>query len=189
MSVRPVRIYGDPVLRDRAVEVPGVDDTLRQLIADMRETMKAYGGVGLAANQVGVAQRVLVVDVPLEEGERGVHALINPVVRRRVGTISGEEGCLSVPGIWDEVTRSERVIVEALDEEGHRLELDAEGYLARAIQHELDHLEGVLFVDRLSPLKRQFLRRSLDELARGELPEDYHRPVGPAGPGAHGGSF
>jgi peptide deformylase len=186
VSLRPVRIYGDPVLRDRAVEVPGVDDTLRQLIADLRETMKAYGGVGLAANQVGVAQRVLVVDVPLEEGERAVHAFINPVVRRRVGTISGEEGCLSLPGIWEDVTRSERVVVEALDEQGRKLELDAEGYLSRAIQHELDHLDGVLFVDRLSPLKRQFLRRPLDELARGELPEDYHPPLDRGG---RGGSF
>jgi peptide deformylase len=186
VSLRPVRVYGDPVLRDKAVEVPGVDDTLRQLIADLRETMKAYGGVGLAANQVGVAQRVLVVDVPLDEGERAAHALINPVVKRRVGTISAEEGCLSLPGIWEDVTRSGRVVVEALDEEGRKLELDVEGYLARAIQHELDHLDGVLFVDRLSPLKRQFLRRSLDELARGELPEDYHPPVDREG---HGGSF
>ena len=186
MSLRPVRIFGDPVLRDRAVEVPGVDDTLRQLIADLRETMKAYGGVGLAANQVGVAQRVLVVDVPQDEGEHAVHALINPVVKRRVGTLTGEEGCLSLPGIWEDVTRSERVIVEALDEQGQRLVLDAEGYLARAIQHEMDHLDGVLFVDRLSPLKRQFLRRSLDELARGELPEDYHPP---GDRGGRGGSF
>ena len=186
MSLRPVRVYGDPVLRDKAVEVPGVDETLRQLIADLRETMKAYGGVGLAANQVGVAQRVLVVDVPLEEGARAVHALINPVVKRRTGTISGEEGCLSLPGIWEDVTRSERVVVEALDEQGHRLVLDVEGYLARAIQHEMDHLDGVLFVDRLSPLKRQFLRRSLDGLARGDFPEDYHPPVDRGG---RGGSF
>ena len=174
------------VLRDRAREVPGVDDTLRQLIADMRETMKAYGGVGLAANQVGVPQRVLVVDVPVDEGERAAHALINPVVKRRVGTLTGEEGCLSLPGIWDEVTRAERVIVQALDEQGRGIELDAEGYLARAIQHEIDHLEGVLFVDRLSPLRRQFLRRSLDALARGELPEDYQPPLGPPD---RGGSF
>jgi peptide deformylase len=171
-----VRIYGDPVLRDKAVEVPGVDDTLRQLIADMRETMKAYGGVGLAANQVGVAQRVLIVDVPLDEGERGVHALINPVVKRRTGTITGEEGCLSLPGLWEDVTRSERVVVEALDEAGRGVTLDVEGYLARAIQHEMDHLDGVLFVDRLSTLKRQFLRRSLDALARGEVPEGHHPP-------------
>jgi peptide deformylase len=180
VNVRPVRIYGDPALREKAREVAAVDDTLRQLIADMRETMKGYGGIGLAANQVGVLQRVLVVDVPAEEGERAAHALINPVVRRRVGTQTAEEGCLSIPGIWEDVTRAERVVVQALDENGQALELDAEGYLARAIQHEIDHLDGVLFVDRLSPLKRQFLRRPLEALARGELPEDFHPPA--AGP-------
>jgi peptide deformylase len=176
VSVRPVRIYGDPVLRDKAREVTSVDDTLRQLIADMRETMKAYGGVGLAANQVGVAQRLLVVDVPVEEERRAVHTLINPVVKRRGGSVTGEEGCLSVPGMWEDVTRAERLLVTGLDEEGRAVELDVEGYLARAIQHELDHLDGVLFVDRLSALKRQFLRRSLDALARGELPEEHHPP-------------
>jgi peptide deformylase len=177
VSLRPVRIYGDPALRRKAVEVTGVDDTLRTLIADLRETMKSYGGVGLAANQIGVLQRVLVVDVPLDEGERAAHALVNPVVRRRAGSQNGEEGCLSIPGIWEEVTRAERVLVSALDEEGRPFELEADGYLARAIQHEVDHLDGVLFVDRLSLLKRQFLRRSLDALARGEYPEDYHPPA------------
>ncbi len=177
MSMRPVRIVGDPVLRQHAVEVTSVDAALRELIADMRETMKAYGGVGLAANQVGVAQRVLVVDVPVDETERAEHALINPVLKRRTGSQSAEEGCLSIPGIWEEVTRAERILVTGLDEEGRPVELDVEGYLARAIQHEMDHLEGVLFVDRLSPLKRQFLRRSLDALARGELPEDYLPPT------------
>ena len=179
MSILPVRIYGDPVLREKAGEVPGVDDEIRRFITDMRETMKAYGGVGLASNQVGVLRRVLVVDVPLEDGERGAYALVNPVVKRRSGTQSGEEGCLSIPGIWEEVTRPDRVVVQALDEDGRDIELDAEGYLARAVLHEIDHLDGVLFVDRLSLLKRQFLRRSLDALARGELPEDYHPPTGP----------
>ncbi len=177
MSIRPVRIFGDPVLRQPAVEVTSVDAALRELIADMRETMKAYGGVGLAANQVGVAQRVLVVDVPVDENERAEHALINPVLKRRTGSQSAEEGCLSIPGIWEEVTRAERILVTGLDEEGRPVELDVEGYLARALQHEIDHLEGALFVDRLSPLKRQFLRRSLDALARGELPEDYRPPT------------
>ncbi len=176
MNIRPVRIFGDPVLREKAHEIERVDDALRALIEDMRATMKAYNGVGLAANQVGVPQRLLVVDVPGEEGERLSHALVNPVVKRRVGTQSAEEGCLSIPGIWEEVTRSERIVVQALDEHGRGIELDAEGYLARAIQHEIDHLDGVLFVDRLSGLKRQFLRRSLDALARGELPDDYAPP-------------
>jgi peptide deformylase len=183
VSVLPVRIYGDPVLRERAREVTSVDDALRQLVADMRETMHAYGGVGLAANQVGVAQRLLVVDVPVAENVRARHALINPVVKRRSGSVSGEEGCLSVPGLWEDVTRAERLVVEGLDEEGHALELAVEGYLARAIQHEMDHLEGVLFVDRLSALKRQFLKRSLDALARGEIPEGHHPPAGEGGPG------
>jgi peptide deformylase len=176
VSVRPVRIFGDPVLREKAHEIARVDDALRQLIADMRDTMRGYNGVGLAANQVGVAQRLLVVDVPGDDGERLSHALINPVVKRRTGTQSAEEGCLSIPGLWEEVTRAERLVIEALDEHGRGITLDAEGYLARAIQHEIDHLDGVLFVDRLSALKRQFLRRSLDALARGELPDDYQPP-------------
>jgi peptide deformylase len=173
MAVRPVRIYGDPVLRQKAAEVTGFDDTLRALVEDLRETMRAYQGVGLAANQVGVLQRVLVVDVPLEEERRARYALVNPEVVAREGHEVGEEGCLSIPGVWEDVTRAGRITVRARDEQGEPLSFEAEGYLARAIQHEIDHLDGVLFVDRLSVLKRQFLRRSLDALARGELPEGY----------------
>ena len=179
MAVRPVRMYGDPVLRQRAAEVKDFDESLRTLIVDLRETMKAYRGVGLAANQVGVAQRVLVVDVPAEEeGEPGrAYAMINPVLLERAGSELGEEGCLSIPGIYDDVARAQRVKVEFSDPAGNRGALEAEGYLARAIQHEIDHLDGVLFVDRLSPLKRQFLKRALEALARGELPEDYRPPL------------
>ncbi len=176
MTARRVRIYGDPVLRQRAREVAEFDASLAALVEDMRETMKAYNGVGLAANQVGVLQRVLVVDVPQEDGPRLRHALVNPVIESRSGTQAGEEGCLSIPGIYEEVTRALRVRVRARDERGQPVELDAEGYLARAIQHEVDHLDGVLFTDRLSLLKRQFLRRSLEALARGELPEDHAPP-------------
>lgn len=172
MPIRPVRIYGDPVLREKALEVAGVDDSLRTMIADMRDTMKAYNGVGLAANQVGVLQRVLVVDVPLEDDRRMALAVINPVIVTRSGSESGEEGCLSIPGIFDDVTRASNIKLRGLDERGQPFELEAQGYLARALQHEVDHLDGVLFVDRLSLLKRQFLRRALDALARGELPED-----------------
>ena len=184
MPVRAVRIYGDPVLRGKAVEVAGVDDSLRTLIADMRETMHAYNGVGLAANQVGVLQRVLVVSVPIDEERRTELALVNPVILSRSGSETGEEGCLSIPGMFEDVARAARIRLRALDERGVAVELDAEGYLARALQHEVDHLDGVLFVDRLSLLKRQFLRRSLDALARGELPEG-HRP--PAAGRATGG--
>jgi len=177
MTVRPVRLYGDPVLRQRAAEVKEFDGTLQSLLEEMRETMKAYNGVGLAANQVGVLQRVLIVDVPREEGPRQRYVLVNPVIEKRAGTIKGEEGCLSIPGIWEEVTRAKKIVVSALDERGKPIQIEAEDYLARAIQHEVDHLDGVLFVDRLSLLKRQFLRRSLEALARGELPEDYKPPA------------
>ena len=177
MAVRPVRLYGDPVLRQRAAEVREFDGTLQSLLEEMRETMKAYNGVGLAANQVGVLQRVLIVDVPREDGPRQRYVLINPVIEKRSGTIKGEEGCLSIPGIWEEVTRAKKLVVSAVDEQGKSYTIEAEDYLARAIQHEVDHLDGVLFVDRLSALKRSFLRRSLEALARGELPEDYKPPA------------
>ena len=181
MAVRPVRIYGDPMLRQKAAEVVEFDEGLRVLVADLQETMDAYNGVGLAANQIGVLQRVLVVSVPLDDGERARHALVNPIIVRRSGSESSEEGCLSIPGIFEEVSRSVRITVKACDQFGRPFELEPEGYLARAIQHEVDHLEGVLFIDRLSPLRRQFLRRALEALARGELPEGHQPPVVPGG--------
>ena len=173
MAIRPVRIYGDPVLRTRAKEVAQFDDSLRQLVLDMEETMRAYNGVGLAANQVGVTQRVLIVDVPVTEDTHERHVLVNPVLSERSGQEDGEEGCLSIPGIYEDVKRALEVRVRGFDEHGTPVDFVAQGYLARAIQHEVDHVDGVLFVDRLSPLKRTFLKRSLESLARGELPEDY----------------
>ena len=181
MSLRRVRYYGDPVLRDKAAAVTAFDETLAALAADMRETMRAYNGVGLAANQIGVLQRIFVVDVPLDDDTRAQFTMVNPAIVRRAGSESGEEGCLSIPGLYEDVSRAERVTVRAQDEQGRAFELEAEGYLARAIQHELDHLDGVLFIDRLSPLKRQFLRRALEAIARGELPEGYTPPVAPGG--------
>lgn len=175
MTLRRVLYYGDPALRKRAREVTEFDASLLTLVEDMQETMKAYNGVGLAANQVGVLQRVLIVDVPQEDGPRVRHCLVNPVIEQRSGTVKGEEGCLSIPGIYEDVTRAQKIHVRAQDEKGAPVEIEAEDYLARAIQHEVDHLDGVLFVDRLSLLKRQFLRRDLEAIARGELPEE-HRP-------------
>jgi len=176
VSLRRVRIYGDPVLRQRAREITEFDASLAALAADMHETMKAYNGVGLAANQIGVLQRILVVDVPMGDAPRATYTLVNPVIESRQGSQKGEEGCLSIPGVWDEVSRAETIRVKAQDETGKPVAFEAEGYLARAIQHEVDHLDGVLFVDRLSMLKRQFLRRDLEAIARGELPEDHHPP-------------
>ena len=180
MPLRPVRIYGDPVLREKAREVRDFDASLHALVADLYETMTAYNGVGLAANQIGVAQRVFVVDVPREDGSRDRFAVVNPVLDQRSGRERSEEGCLSIPGVLADVDRAAKVRVRGPDEHGRPLERVVEGYLARAVQHETDHLDGVLFTDRLSPLKRAFLRRDLDALARGELPEGYHpgRPEG-----------
>jgi peptide deformylase len=182
MAVRPIRIYGDPVLRAKAAEVAAFDDSLRALIQDLYETMKAYNGVGLAAPQVGVSQRIFVVEVPLEEGGSERFAVINPTLDQREGKESGEEGCLSMPGINEDVVRATELRLRGFDEHGKPFERRVEGFLARAIQHEADHLDGVLFTDRLSPLKRQFLRKALDELARGEVPEGYHPPEVRGGP-------
>lgn len=176
MPVRPIRIYGDPVLRAKAADVTAFDDSLRALVADLFETMKAYNGVGLAAPQVGVSQRIFVVEVPYDDETRERFAVINPTLDQRQGKESGEEGCLSMPGINEDVVRATELRLRAFDEHGKAFERRVDGFLARAIQHEADHLDGVLFTDRLSPLKRQFLRRQLDELARGEVPEGYHPP-------------
>jgi peptide deformylase len=167
MAIRPIRLYGDPALREKAAEVTSFDETVRQLAEDLRETMAAYRGVGLAATQVGVSQRILVVGVPVDDAEPIELCLVNPTI-------------LS-PGVYEEVSRSLKIRVRAADENGRESEIDAEGYLARAIQHEIDHLDGVLFIDRLSPLKRQFLRRTLEGIARGEVPDGYRPPHLPGG--------
>jgi len=175
---RTVVIYGHPVLRQKAREVREYDDSLQHLVADLYETMAAYNGVGLAANQVGVAQRVFVIDVPHEDGTHERFAVVNPEISERRGKQKDEEGCLSIPGIAEDVERAMEVRLRGYDESGQPIDRKVSGFLARAVQHEADHLDGVLFTDRLSPLKRQFLRRDLDALARGELPEGYHPASG-----------
>jgi peptide deformylase len=140
------------VLRQHSPEVPAVDDDVRQLIEDMLETMDAARGIGLAANQVGVAKRVAVVDV---DGDR--FALVNPRIIESEGRDVAEEGCLSIPDIYADVTRPDRILVEALDANGIPYRKEATGLKARAIQHEIDHLDGILFLDHLSLIKRQML--------------------------------
>jgi peptide deformylase len=154
--VREIRLLGDPVLREKALPVAAITPALRALIDDMFETMYAEDGVGLAAPQVGVADRIIVVDLRVEEVEP--FALVNPViVEQSRGTEKGEEGCLSLPGLKDIVERSTDVIVEGLSPEGAAVRIPADGLLARVLQHEVDHLDGVLFIDRVSPLKRRML--------------------------------
>ena len=157
--------YPDPRLRTRAVPVATVDDRVRRLIDDMLETMYAAPGVGLAATQVNVHQRVLVADVSKEQDEPMV--FINPEIIEREGKTEAEEGCLSVPGIFDKLsTRSARIVVRALGRDGRPFEIEADGLLAVCIQHEMDHLEGKLFVDYLSELKRTRIRRKLEKERR-----------------------
>jgi peptide deformylase len=151
-----VRILGDPVLRAKAAPVAQISDTTRQLIRDMFETMYAEDGVGLAAPQVGVSERIIVVDP--HNDEMAAFALINPeILETSKETEKGEEGCLSIPGLRDLVERSVRVVVRGTTPEGEPRELDLTGLPARIIQHEVDHLDGILFFDRLSPLKRKLL--------------------------------
>ena len=152
MSLLPLHLLGSPVLRQHSVEVKTVDDEVRRLVGDLFETMDAARGVGLAANQVGVARRIAVVDA---DGDR--FAMIDPVIVEAEGRATAEEGCLSIPDIYGDVTRPERIVLEALDQEGVRYRKDATGLKARAIQHEIDHLDGILFLDHLSLLKRQML--------------------------------
>jgi peptide deformylase len=156
MAVREVRLLGDPLLRQKAAPVAAVTDAVRALIADMFETMYAEDGVGLAAPQIGVSERVIVID-PRQDDAVPL-ALVNPsIVEASEETERAEEGCLSLPGLNDIVERSAHVIVEGLDREGAPTRIEAHGLLARALQHEIDHIDGILFIDRVSPLKRQML--------------------------------
>ena len=152
MSLLPLHLLGSPVLRQRSAELAAVDDDARRLIDDLFETMDAARGVGLAANQVGVARRIAVIDA---DGQR--FAMVNPVIVEAEGRTTAEEGCLSIPEIYGDVTRPERVVLEALDRDGNPFRLAAEGLAARAIQHELDHLDGILFLDHLGLMKRKVL--------------------------------
>ncbi len=163
--VREILIWPDPRLREKAKDVRTVDAKVVKLVEDMFETMYAANGVGLAAPQVGVLQRVIVIDTsPRQESSRPV-ALINPVLVRTEGETVYNEGCLSIPGEAEEVLRAEKAWVRALDREGNPFTIDAaDGLLAIALQHEIDHLDGTLFVDHLSALKRELIKRRMKRL-------------------------
>ena len=161
--------YPDPRLRTKAEPVAVVDDAIRRLLDDMLETMYAAKGVGLAATQVDVHQRILVTDVSPDRTDPRV--FINPQVIERDGSIEAEEGCLSVPGIFDTLrTRAEKVRVRALGRDGEPFEIEADGLLAVCLQHEIDHLDGKLFVDYLSELKRDRIRKKLEKERRERVP-------------------
>ena len=161
MSVLPILEFPDPRLRTRAAPVTVFDAKLKQFVADMFETMYAANGVGLAATQVNVHQRVLVAD--MSEGRNEPLALINAQLVEKDGSQVYQEGCLSFPGLYADVTRALKVKVRAQDADGSELVVEAEGPLAVCIQHEMDHLDGKVFVDYLSPLKRSLLLKRLDK--------------------------
>lgn len=161
MALLDILHFPDPRLRERARPVAAVDDAVRRLIDDMFETMYAAPGIGLAATQVGVAQRVVVIDVSDDRSQP--LALVNPEILEADGVERMEEGCLSVPGFYEEVERAERVKMRALDRDGQPFELETGDLLAVCIQHEIDHLNGKLFVDYLSDLKRSRIRKKLEK--------------------------
>jgi len=156
--------YPDARLRTKAEPVSTVDDALRQLVDDLLETMYAANGVGLAATQVDVHKRLVVIDV--SDGRNSPLVLINPKILAAEGRAPVEEGCLSLPGIYDKLQRATHIRVRALGRDGQPFEMDADGLLAVCIQHEMDHLDGKLFVDYLSELKRQLIRRRLEKERR-----------------------
>ena len=166
MAVRDIRILGDSALRVRCSEVEQIDDEVRQLVDDLMDTMYAADGIGLAAPQVGIPLRVFVYDVREPEIEPGV--LINPRFVEAGGTIRDTEGCLSIPGLNETVERYSEVVVEGLDREGRAVRIEATDLLSRCLQHEYDHLDGVLFIDRLSPLKRRMLLNKWAKLDESE---------------------
>jgi peptide deformylase len=162
MALREIRTYPDPVLRKKTSRVERIDSALDRLIRDMVETMHAAPGVGLAANQVGVPLQLAVIDLSSREDKEQRHPLlviINPEILVMEGSVIEEEGCLSIPDYAEKVNRAARVKVRAQDRTGKQFELEAEGLMAKALQHEIDHLNGLLFVDRLSPLKKSFFKR------------------------------
>ena len=163
--ILPVHVLGSPPLRERATEVGTVTDEIRRLVQDMLETMRAYRGVGLAANQVGITRRVAVVQASEEEEPL---ILIDPVILRHEREDTDEEGCLSIPDIYADVTRPATVVVETTTLDGRRIQVEASELKARAIQHEIDHLDGIVFFDRLSPLKRRLLMRKWKTMRKGE---------------------
>jgi len=164
MALLPILRFPDPRLKKIAAPVTNIDDTVRRLIADMAETMYEAPGIGLAATQVDVHKQIVVIDI--SEDRNQLLALINPRLENFQGQQEGEEGCLSVPGIYEKVQRAERVTVHYQDGDGAQRTLVAEGLLAVCIQHELDHLNGTVFVDHLSQLKQTRIRSKLAKLAR-----------------------
>ena len=154
--------YPDSRLREECEPIQEITDEVRALLDDMAETMYAAPGIGLAGPQIGDCRRLVVIDVG--EPNKKLYKLINPEIVNETGTVNSEEGCLSIPDVRETIKRAEQVVVQALDENGDNIEIEADGLLALCLQHEIDHLDGVLFIDHLSKLKKQLVRSKLNKL-------------------------
>jgi len=161
---KPIVIYGDPVLRETAETVENINREAKDLVAAMIATLKRANGLGLAAPQVGVSQKIFIVDLSALELTEQVRVFINPEIVETSGEITMEEGCLSFPGLFQKVTRPEQVVIKAIDLDGYEFTLEASGILARAILHEYDHLEGTLFIDHLSTVSRTLIKGKLKKM-------------------------
>lgn len=154
-----IKTFPDEVLRKKSIPVETIDNNIKELLDNMAETMYNAPGIGLAAPQVGVNKRVIVIDITGPEEKSGLMKIVNPEILEMDGEVVGEEGCLSVPEEYAEVKRAEKIKVKFLDENSVEHIIEADGLLARAFQHEIDHLDGVLFIDKISPLKREFIKK------------------------------
>ncbi|MBE0426085.1 MAG: peptide deformylase [Nitrospirae bacterium] len=159
MSSLDIRKYPDKILKEKTVPVDNIDAETQRLIDDMIETMHFARGIGLAANQIGISKRLCLIDIMAIEEKGSLIVLINPLILEKEGFIEAQEGCLSIPGYMTTIKRSEKVYVKGLNREGKDFEIEGTGLLARAMQHEIDHLDGILFIDRMSPIKREFFKR------------------------------
>ncbi len=168
MAILPIRIYGDPVLRKQAKEITRVDESIRKLALDMLKTVKEAKGIGLSANQVGVEKKLFVVDrsfFATSPGDDSPLIIINPVLVESHGEQTSEEGCLSIPGTYADVTRQLEVLVKGIDLDEQEIEIKAKGFLSRVLLHEIDHLNGLLFIDHLSSIRRRLLAKKLKKLS------------------------
>ena len=161
-----VRIYGDPVLRKSTDSVTEFDNNLSDIVHNMIEAMYEGNGIGLAAPQVGISKKIIVIDTSFGENADSALHLINPEIIETKGECLLEEGCLSIPGVYEEIVRPEKILVTYFDSDGNEQKIDADGLLSRVIQHEMDHLDGILFVDRLSTVKRNLLAKTLRTFAK-----------------------
>ena len=166
MSLKNILIYPEKKLRKKSLHVEKVDKKIHRLLDDLADTMYHAPGVGLAAPQIGENLRVLVVDVSTKEEDNDLLELINPEITHSSGTQSSEEGCLSIPGFYGNITRKKNVTVEALDRNGEEIVIEAEDLLSRVLQHEIDHLDGILFFDKMAKLKKELFLKKIDKAFR-----------------------